>query len=87
MSKTVVVLGASFAGLAVSHRLLKYTRQTEKNVRVVLVSPVWFLTRFFFFLFSSFLSIAAWAVPDRFHGAEAFGAPAMWVGETQNSAY
>ncbi|CAI4210756.1 unnamed protein product [Parascedosporium putredinis] len=39
MSKTVVVVGASFAGLAVSHRLLKYTRQKEKNLRVVLVSP------------------------------------------------
>lgn len=39
MSKTVVVVGASFAGLAVSHRLLKYTGQKEKNLRVVLISP------------------------------------------------
>jgi hypothetical protein len=40
MVKTVVVLGASFAGLAVSHRLLKYTRQQEKDLRVILVSKV-----------------------------------------------
>lgn len=40
MVKTVVVLGASYAGLAVSHRLLKYTRQKQPDLRVVLVSKV-----------------------------------------------
>lgn len=40
MVKTVVVVGASFAGLAVSHRLLKYTRQNQSDLRVVLVSKV-----------------------------------------------
>ena len=46
MVKTVVVLGASYAGLAVAHRLLKYTRPQEKDLKVVLVSKVskaWFL--------------------------------------------
>jgi NADH dehydrogenase FAD-containing subunit len=40
MVKTVVVLGASFAGLAVSHRLLKYTRLQEQDLKVILVSKV-----------------------------------------------
>ncbi|KZL80049.1 hypothetical protein CI238_08789 [Colletotrichum incanum] len=38
MVKTVVVLGAAFGGLGVAHRLLKYTRQTEQDIRVILVS-------------------------------------------------
>ncbi|PHH54995.1 hypothetical protein CFIMG_001342RA [Ceratocystis fimbriata CBS 114723] len=38
MVKTVVVVGASYAGLAVSHRLLKYTRQQSPDLKVVLVS-------------------------------------------------
>jgi NADH dehydrogenase FAD-containing subunit len=40
MVKTIVVLGASYAGLAVAHRLLKHTRQQEKDLKVVLVSKV-----------------------------------------------
>ncbi|GKT45617.1 uncharacterized protein ColSpa_05798 [Colletotrichum spaethianum] len=40
MVKTVVVLGAAFGGLGVAHRLLKYTRQTEEDIRVILVSKV-----------------------------------------------
>ncbi len=40
MVKTIVVLGASYAGLAVAHRLLKHTRQREKDIKVVLVSKV-----------------------------------------------
>lgn len=40
MVKTVVVLGAAYGGLAVAHRMLKYTRQTEPDLRVVLVSKV-----------------------------------------------
>ncbi|TDZ22907.1 Oxidoreductase ptaL [Colletotrichum orbiculare MAFF 240422] len=38
MVKTVVVLGAAYGGLAVAHRLLKYTRQQEDDLRVILVS-------------------------------------------------
>ncbi|KAK2044433.1 FAD/NAD(P)-binding domain-containing protein [Colletotrichum somersetense] len=38
MVKTVVILGAAFGGLGVAHRLLKYTRQTEEDIRVILVS-------------------------------------------------
>ncbi|OLN97395.1 Apoptosis-inducing factor 2-like protein 1 [Colletotrichum chlorophyti] len=38
MVKTVVILGAAYSGLAVAHRLLKYTRQTEQDLRVILVS-------------------------------------------------
>jgi pyrimidine operon attenuation protein/uracil phosphoribosyltransferase len=40
MVKTIVVLGASYAGLAVAHRLLKHTYQREKDIKVVLVSKV-----------------------------------------------
>lgn len=47
MVKTVVVVGASYAGLAVSHRLLKYTRQKQPDLRVVLVSKVSSLTPVF----------------------------------------
>ncbi|RDA96224.1 hypothetical protein CP533_1720 [Ophiocordyceps camponoti-saundersi (nom. inval.)] len=38
MPKTVLILGGSLAGLAVTHRLLKYTRPHVKDLRVVLVS-------------------------------------------------
>ncbi|KAK2007759.1 FAD/NAD(P)-binding domain-containing protein [Colletotrichum eremochloae] len=38
MVKTVVILGAAYGGLCVAHRLLKYTRQTEEDIRVILVS-------------------------------------------------
>ncbi|PNY23750.1 Apoptosis-inducing factor 2 [Tolypocladium capitatum] len=38
MPKTVVVLGGSLGGLAVTHRLLKYTLPHEPDVKVVLVS-------------------------------------------------
>ncbi|KAK1988969.1 hypothetical protein LZ30DRAFT_388522 [Colletotrichum cereale] len=38
MVKTVVILGAAYGGLGVAHRLLKYTRQTEEDIRVILVS-------------------------------------------------
>ncbi len=40
MVKTIVVLGASYAGMAVAHRLLKYTLPQEKDIKVVLVSKV-----------------------------------------------
>ncbi|KAH0433217.1 hypothetical protein CcaCcLH18_05959 [Colletotrichum camelliae] len=38
MVKTVVILGAAYGGLAVAHRLLKYTRKDEQDLRVILVS-------------------------------------------------
>ncbi|KAK8051452.1 hypothetical protein PG993_002837 [Apiospora rasikravindrae] len=38
MSPTIVVLGGSFAGLQVAHRLLKHTRNTHKDIKVILVS-------------------------------------------------
>ncbi|KAM0431901.1 hypothetical protein ACHAPT_005154 [Fusarium lateritium] len=38
MTKTVVVLGGSLGGMAVTHRLLKYTRPHEEDLKVILVS-------------------------------------------------
>lgn len=40
MGKTVVVLGGSLGGLAVTHRLLKYTRPNEKDLKVILITKV-----------------------------------------------
>jgi NADH dehydrogenase FAD-containing subunit len=40
MTKTVVVLGGSLGGMAVTHRLLKYTRPHEEDLKVILVSKV-----------------------------------------------
>lgn len=40
MAKTVVVLGGSLGGLAVTHRLLKYTQPNEEDLKVILVSKV-----------------------------------------------
>ncbi|KAI9861381.1 MAG: hypothetical protein M1813_005278 [Trichoglossum hirsutum] len=37
--KSVVVLGASYAGLTVAHKLLKHTYPKAQNFKVVLVSP------------------------------------------------
>ncbi|ROT40546.1 FAD/NAD(P)-binding domain-containing protein [Sodiomyces alkalinus F11] len=38
MVKTVVVVGGSYGGLQVTHRLLKYTRQQVPDLKVILVS-------------------------------------------------
>ncbi|KAJ4270235.1 hypothetical protein NW762_001911 [Fusarium torreyae] len=38
MTKTVVVLGGSLGGMAVTHQLLKYTRPHEEDLKVILVS-------------------------------------------------
>ncbi|KAI1379555.1 FAD/NAD(P)-binding domain-containing protein [Hypoxylon crocopeplum] len=38
MTQTIVVLGGAYAGLSVAHRLLKYTRQQVKDLKVILVS-------------------------------------------------
>lgn len=40
MALTVVVLGGAFAGLQIAHRLLKHTRNTHKELKVILVSKV-----------------------------------------------
>lgn len=39
MAKTVVILGASFAGLKIAHSLLKTTLPAVKDLKVILVSP------------------------------------------------
>ena len=39
MAKTVVILGAGWAGLPLAHKLLKYTLPKVKDLKVVLVSP------------------------------------------------
>ncbi|KAI5463428.1 hypothetical protein BGZ63DRAFT_422782 [Mariannaea sp. PMI_226] len=38
MGKTVVILGGSLGGLAVTHRLLKYTQPDHQDLKVILVS-------------------------------------------------
>ncbi|CAF3456136.1 hypothetical protein SNK03_009622 [Fusarium graminearum] len=38
MTKTVVVLGGSLGGMAVTHQLLKYTRLRQEDLKVILVS-------------------------------------------------
>ncbi|KAF7547601.1 hypothetical protein G7046_g8952 [Stylonectria norvegica] len=38
MTKTVVVLGGSLGGLAVTHRLLKQTLPNVKDLKVILIS-------------------------------------------------
>lgn len=40
MALTIVVLGGAFAGLQIAHRLLKHTRNTHKELKVILVSKV-----------------------------------------------
>jgi len=39
MGKTVVILGAGWAGLPLAHKLLKYTLPKIKDLKVILVSP------------------------------------------------
>lgn len=39
MSKTILILGASYAGLNIAHSLLKRTLTTVKDYKVILVSP------------------------------------------------
>ena len=49
MTKTIVVLGGAFAGIQVAHRLLKHTRSTVADLKVILVTKV----RSLFFSFAS----------------------------------
>ncbi|OHE95705.1 hypothetical protein CORC01_08989 [Colletotrichum orchidophilum] len=60
MVKTVVVLGAAYGGLAVAHRLLKYTRQKEPDLRVILVSK----TTHFYWNMASVRAIVPGIVKD-----------------------
>ncbi|KAE9370961.1 FAD/NAD(P)-binding domain-containing protein [Stipitochalara longipes BDJ] len=39
MAKTVVILGAGWAGLPLAHKLLKYTLPKVKDLKIILVSP------------------------------------------------
>jgi NADH dehydrogenase FAD-containing subunit len=36
---TVVILGASYAGLTIAHKLLKHTRRDKRDLEIVLVNP------------------------------------------------
>ncbi len=40
MAKTIVVLGGAYAGTEVAHRLLKHTRSSNPDLKVILVSKV-----------------------------------------------
>lgn len=40
MGHTVVVLGGSYGGLQIAHKLLKYTRPQHSDLQVILVSKV-----------------------------------------------
>jgi NADH dehydrogenase FAD-containing subunit len=40
MAQTIVVLGGSFAGIQIAHRLVKNTRKSVKDLKVILVSKV-----------------------------------------------
>lgn len=40
MTQTIVVLGGSFAGLQIAHKLVKNTRKSVKDLKVILVSKV-----------------------------------------------
>lgn len=52
MTRTILILGSSMAGLGVAHRLLKYTVPNEKDLKVIIVSKVKLPFFFFFFFFS-----------------------------------
>lgn len=40
MTKNVVVVGGSYAGLQIAHKLLKHTLPSEKDLKVILVTKV-----------------------------------------------
>lgn len=40
MAKTILIVGGSYAGLTVAHKLLKNTLPTEEGLKVILVSKV-----------------------------------------------
>lgn len=59
MPKTVVILGAGWAGLPLAHKLLKYTAP-KTSVRVILVSP----NSHFFWNVAATRGIIPGAIPD-----------------------
>ncbi|KAF4972640.1 hypothetical protein FSARC_788 [Fusarium sarcochroum] len=60
MTKTVVVLGGSLGGMAVTHQLLKYTRPHEEDLKVILVSK----NSHFFWNLASVRAVIPGAVKD-----------------------
>ncbi|RGP62372.1 apoptosis-inducing factor 2 [Fusarium sporotrichioides] len=61
MSKTVVILGAGWAGLPLTHKLLKYTLPKIPNLQVILVSP----NTHFFWNVAATRGIIPNAIPDQ----------------------
>jgi NADH dehydrogenase FAD-containing subunit len=61
MSKTVVVLGAGWAGLPLTHKLLKYTLPKIPDLKVVLISP----NTHFFWNVAATRGIIPEAIPDQ----------------------
>ncbi|KAG8360946.1 hypothetical protein FVEN_g1769 [Fusarium venenatum] len=60
MTKTVVVLGGSLGGMAVTHQLLKYTRPHQEDLKVILVSK----NSHFFWNLASVRAIITGAIKD-----------------------
>lgn len=60
MTKTILILGASYAGLTVAHTLLKKTFTSVKDYKVVLVSP----TTHFYLNLASVRAIVPGQIPD-----------------------
>ncbi|KAJ4195001.1 hypothetical protein NW755_002424 [Fusarium falciforme] len=60
MAKTVVVLGAGWAGLPLAHKLLKYTAPKVSGLKVILVSP----NSHFFWNVAATRGIIPDAIPD-----------------------
>ncbi|KAJ4022115.1 hypothetical protein NW752_000684 [Fusarium irregulare] len=61
MSKTVVILGAGWAGLPLAHKLLKYTLPKIPSLKVILVSP----NSHFFWNVAATRGIIPDAIPDQ----------------------
>jgi NADH dehydrogenase FAD-containing subunit len=60
MAKTVVILGASFAGLKIAHNLLKHSLPVVKDLKVIVVSP----TTHVFFNLAAPRAIVPGQIPD-----------------------
>ncbi|KAF4961734.1 hypothetical protein FGADI_97 [Fusarium gaditjirri] len=60
MTKTVVILGAGWAGLPLAHKLLKYTLPKVSDLKVILVSP----NSHFFWNVAATRGIIPDAIPD-----------------------
>ncbi|KAF4962353.1 hypothetical protein FSARC_9561 [Fusarium sarcochroum] len=60
MAKTVVILGAGWAGLPLAHKLLKYTVPKDADLKVILVSP----NTHFFWNVAATRGVIPDAIPD-----------------------